>query len=92
MNQCIPTNTSIRIGRKGSTGIEGTLKNANHHAKAVIPLVKALAAILPEAGFKDWVQFNNVHTLITQDGREYNIRPLVWNTSIVVRILLPMNT
>ncbi len=76
--QCIPIQTSIRIGRRGSSGIEGTFRNAEHHAKPVIPLVKALIALLPDAGFKDWIQYNNVHTLVTQDGREFNCRPLVY--------------
>ena len=71
--------TNIRIGRKGSLGLDGTIRNAKHHAQPTLPLIKALVALLPQAGFKDWVQYNNVHTLVTVDDRQFNCRPLVYD-------------
>lgn len=70
--------TNIRIGRKGSLGLEGTIRNANHHAQPTLVLIKALAGLLPRVGFKEWVQYNNLHTFITHDGRAYDLRPLVY--------------
>lgn len=61
--------------RSNSLGIEGTVKNMNHHAKKLINLVNYLANSIP-SGFTEWRQGNGVHVLITKDNRIFVIRPI----------------
>jgi hypothetical protein len=73
--------TQINLLRKGSLGIKGTERNADHHAKAVIPYIEVLKAAVPHMGFKEWKQGHNVHVLITRDDRVFVLRP-IWEDGL----------
>jgi hypothetical protein len=78
---CHRTITNISAIRRGNLGLEGTLRNANCHAKPAIPLVELMAKIIPDLGFKEWWQGHNIHVLETMDGRQFAFRPLVYEVS-----------
>ena len=61
--------------RSDSNGIKGTYANANCHAQACLPLIKALEAQAPVFGFDTWQQGHNVHVFHTTDGRKFDIVP-----------------
>ena len=62
--------------RSGGKGIAGTYANAHHHAQAILPFIEALEKIVPTLGFKKWKQGNNVHILVTGDGRQFEVIPV----------------
>jgi hypothetical protein len=68
--------TRIRLLRKNGRGLEGTYENIRHHARPMKAYVDILAPVIPTLGFKDWAQGHNVHTFVTDDGREYTLRPI----------------
>ena len=65
----------ISLLRSTSTGIEGTYKNADHHAQLLKPLIKQLAVLIPFMDLAKWKQGNNVHVLVTHCGRQIVLRP-----------------
>lgn len=67
--------TKISLVRSDSQGIKGTYANAEHHAEACLPLIKALEAQVSVFGFKEWRQGHNVHLFETKDGRKFDIIP-----------------
>ena len=66
-----------KLLRKGSTGLEGSLRNAEHHALPTVPLIKLLSSIIESYGDFDftWEQGNNVHLVIREDGACLCFRP-----------------
>lgn len=65
----------IKLLRKSSFGIDGTYKNAHHHAQKLLPLIDALVKVIPESKYQTWIQAHNVHILETVDGRKFILRP-----------------
>ncbi len=66
----------ISLVRSDGRGIAGTYANAEHHAQACLPLIKALESQALAFGFKSWKQGHNVHIFQTEDGRMFDIVPL----------------
>lgn len=69
---------TIKLLRKGSLGLEGTIKNAKHHAKPCIPLINGITSAI--LGFGEeynftWVQGNNVHLITRANGDSLVFRP-----------------
>lgn len=60
--------------RKNSPGIDGTYKNAEHHAKHLIPIIDAIINSISITKFKEWQQGSNVHVFICDDGRKFTLR------------------
>ena len=67
-------NTKISLIRSDSGGVEGTFRNARHHARALLRLLDYVVPKAETMGFAGWVQGNNVHLLVTRDGRRLVIR------------------
>lgn len=67
----------IKKLRSTSRGIDGTYANANHHAKAIIPFITVLEAAVQNMMFKLWIQGHNVHQFVTEDGRKFELVPIV---------------
>ena len=67
----------VELMRKDSKGIKGTYANAEHHAQACIPLVKALETMAPTFGFEKWKQGHNVHLFVAKGGRKFDMVPYV---------------
>lgn len=65
----------VEVIRSGSLGIAGTLKNADHHAKTLLPLLHYLAPKIPTLPLERWLQGHNVHVLATKDSRRFTLRP-----------------
>ena len=68
------TQTVARPMRHGSLGLTGTRRNAEHHAKRLIPFIETLMLLSPHFGFAEWVQGHNVHEFVTTDGRRFTLR------------------
>jgi len=68
--------SKVSLLRKGSLGVEGTERNAKHHAKKILPFIAGLKPWMRNLGFAEWVQGHNVHKLITKDGRVFVLRPI----------------
>lgn len=66
--------THVSLLRKTSLGIKGSVRNAKHHAEAILPFIAAMRNALPLIGFAEWSQGNNVHEFRTQDGRRFTLR------------------
>lgn len=82
---------NVRLGRSDSKGIEGTYRNAEHHARPAIPLIQAVESVIE--GFSrikfGWVQYHNTHLLITA-GRTISLRPFTdsigtWGIEVGIR-------
>lgn len=69
--------TKVKLIRKDSLGIEGTVRNAKHHALKILPFIESMQGSVPHLGFKEWKQGHNVHQFTTLDGRSFTLRP-VW--------------
>lgn len=67
--------SAIKLLRKDSLGVDGTYRNAKHHAQNLIPIIDALVKELPMMNFKEWGQAHNVHTVTTWDNRKFIFRP-----------------
>jgi hypothetical protein len=52
------------------------MRNANHHAKALLPLLFRLAQDVQGWGYDEWVQAHNTHAFVTKDGRKIHLRGL----------------
>lgn len=72
----------IKLLRKGSVGIIGTYRNAEHHAKNCLPLIKILEAIITSYAHDEdyesfkWEQGNNIHIITRNlDGAQLAFRP-----------------
>jgi hypothetical protein len=65
----------IKFLRSTSLGLSGTLHNADHHAKPLLPLVTALGIKASKWNFDTWFQAHNVHVFRTKDGRNVILRP-----------------
>jgi hypothetical protein len=71
--------------RKGSRGIQGSYANANHHAKACVPIIKQMESILTALGDKFdfvWSQGHNVHLVHRVDGATLTFRPCVTESGL----------
>lgn len=69
---------TVKLLRTSSQGIVGTLANANHHAKACVPLINQIKNILTGLGAEYnfvWEQGNNVHVIHREDGSRLTFRP-----------------
>lgn len=77
--------------RSTSRGIDGTYVNANHHAKAILPFIKTLEAAVPTMNFKKWIQGHNVHQLLTNDGRKFELVPVVRGEESYVGVQLRLH-
>lgn len=85
---------TIKKLRTSSAGLEGTYKNADHHAKPAIPLIDSLVNIINGLGKEhdfEWKQGNNVHILTAPDGRAITMRPFIsadgeWGIDVLVRV------
>lgn len=67
----------VSLLRANSVGVDGTYKNAHHHAKALIALLDFLKFhISNQTAYEKWVQGSNVHLLVTPDGRTFVLRPV----------------
>jgi hypothetical protein len=82
-----------RLIRKGSLGIAGTLKNAEHHAQPAIPLVKAMIDEIHDLTdlIKVWHQGHNIHVIESHDGRKIAFRPYrdvegEWGIEILIKM------
>jgi len=64
----------IKFLRSNSFGLSGTIRNADHHAKKLIPLVLALSAKIADWDFETWYQAHNIHVFRTTDGRNVILR------------------
>lgn len=69
--------TKIKLLRKDSKGLAGTIANANHHAAYIMPFVMELKDVVGKIGFAEWKQGHNVHEFITDDGRRFTLRAYV---------------
>lgn len=65
----------IKFLRSNSFGLSGTIRNADHHAKNILPLVLALSIKVVEWHFDIWYQGHNVHVFRTKDNRNVILRP-----------------
>lgn len=80
--------------RTSSLGLDGTYKNAEHHAKDAIPLIKNISQTIINLGESydfEWKQGNNVHILITKDDRKVTFRPFVsenreWGIDVLIKV------
>jgi hypothetical protein len=66
--------TKIELIRSDSLGIVGTWRNAEHHAEAIEPFIKAMQDVVVHLGFAVWRQGHNVHEFITEEGTRYTLR------------------
>jgi len=78
----------VEILRKGGKGIEGTVFNADHHAKPMLAFVDAIAPKVLEMDFALWRQGHNIHSFHTHDGREFDMVPLRKSGYVGVRLRL----
>jgi hypothetical protein len=69
--------TKVSLIRKDSKGIKGTVDNADHHAKYILPFIEAMRGAVLHIGFKEWKQGHNVHEFHTHHGMRYTLRPIV---------------
>lgn len=69
--------TEISLLRKDGDGIIGTVRNANHHAEAILPFIDILAKNMDSLGFSQWKQGKNVHEFITGEGTRYTLRAFI---------------
>lgn len=75
----------ISLVRKDSLGIEGTYRNAKHHAQNLIPFVEYLEREVTTFGFAEWQQGHNVHIFHTEDGRRFDLTPYPGYQGILLR-------
>lgn len=68
--------TEVTLLRKGGKGIKGTVANADHHAKYILPFIEAMQGAVKHLGFKQWKQGANIHEFITHHGARYTLRPI----------------
>ena len=75
--------TLVTVLRAKTTGLglDGTLRNVEHHAEKLKPLIEALRPYGKEWGFKEWKQGHNVHEFVTHDGRRFTLRGITENGS-----------
>lgn len=69
--------TKVSLIRKDSKGIKGTVDNADHHAKYILPFIEAMRGAVLHLGFTEWRQGHNVHQFFTSHGSVYSLRPIV---------------
>lgn len=69
--------TKVSLIRKDSKGIKGTVENAEHHAKYILPFIEAMRGAVVHLGFEEWLQGHNVHEFRTKHGARYTLRPIV---------------
>jgi hypothetical protein len=73
----------IRLFRSNSLGFAGTIRNANHHAKALLPLLFRLAQDVQGWGYAEWMQAHNTHSFVTKDARKIHLRGLSNGTDYI---------
>ena len=71
----------IELMRSGSIGIQGTYRNAEHHAKNLVLMIHFFERWLrsksvTKSKLKVWRQGHNVHEIGTEDGRKFVFRPI----------------
>ena len=66
----------IQLLRKTSSGLAGTYKNLEHHARPLRGIVDFLSGEIPTLGFDVWLQGHNVHILQSRDARRFVLRPI----------------
>lgn len=66
--------TKVMLIRSDSRGLEGTVANAEHHANALLPFIKAMRYKVGKLGFSIWRQGHNVHEFTTTGGARYTLR------------------
>lgn len=69
--------TKVSLLRKNGKGIAGTIANAQHHAKHILPFIEAMQGAVKHLGFRDWEQANNIHKFTAAHGARYTLRPIV---------------
>jgi hypothetical protein len=70
------TTQTVRL-RRGGKGLTGTIANARHHAKPMLPFIHTMKYLVRDLGFETWRQGHNVHEFITTDGRKFTLRGIV---------------
>lgn len=63
----------VTLLRKDSLGIQGTYRNAEHHAQKILPIIQAIEKQLPKCGMALHKQGHNVHILEGHDGRRFDL-------------------
>lgn len=66
--------TEIKLIRKDSRGLQGTIANAEHHAEFILPFIDAMKDQVAKLGFATWLQGSNVHEFRTVDGTRFTLR------------------
>ena len=66
----------ITFGRSNSLGYAGTIRNAQHHAQKLLPLIYRVAQDILNWKYVEWVQGHNYHIFITSDDRKVILRPI----------------
>lgn len=66
----------ITFGRSNSLGYAGTVRNAQHHAQKLLPLIYRVAKDILNWKYVEWVQGHNYHIFITSDDRKVILRPI----------------
>ena len=69
----------IKLLRSTSLGYAGTVRNAMHHAKDLLPYVLKMGCDAQSWGDSVWLQAHNVHVFVTKDGRKIILRPISKN-------------
>jgi len=78
--------------RKNSEGLKGTIRNAMHHAKSALPIIKSMVKIIESKSYHitEWKQGHNVHTIEAKDGRVLHLRPFlahgIWGVEVSIKV------
>jgi hypothetical protein len=65
----------VELLRSNSIGLDATYTNCEDHAQNLIPLIDHLVEyVKTRCNFAKWRQGNNVHILVTKDGRQFVLR------------------
>lgn len=66
--------TKMELLRSDSSGIPGTIANAEHHAEHMLPFIHAMKDEVGYLGFALHRAGNNVHEFVADDGRRFTLR------------------
>lgn len=69
--------TQISLMRKDGQGIKGSIRNARHHAKPILPFIRILIPEVQKLGFQQWRQGHNIHEFFHVKDRKLTLRPFV---------------
>ena len=67
--------TQISLMRKDGQGIKGSIRNARHHAKPILPYIRILLPEVQKLGFDYWKQGHNIHEFYQTTDRKLTLRP-----------------